>query len=396
MNASDREMVEALVLKFGDDLCEENNQSSLKIMRLTSELAKLSCQRQTLHSFQTSGFTSISFTGEERNAFARFQILSNQIRKSHNFHELPLFHLSPRLVLSSVLSIENFQELSLGNEGKIPPQNVHDIIPKKKKKNAKSKPSNSGKQLPTPPENTQSSSPHIIKLIPNHSPETEPSGAVVEAKLSLDADYSDIKAISSSQSRKPKIPVDEPPQTIFFREELDPTDLDGWVPVLNKKKDVIISSQKKMSTTKSYLPKSCQSPLQQTPSNLSSPCKPNSIAHEPSRSVQMIDLPTFPLSSSPTRTPTLNSSPSRCQNCVSLQNALTHQELKHSSDLQLLRSQYEEEIQNLRELNSQAIQSLQLKLFISNNNLEIEREERNKIIEEILSKYRCTDNGSDM
>jgi hypothetical protein len=363
------EMVETLVLRFRDDLCEDQNQSSLKIMKLTSELAKLSCHHQTLQSFQTSGFTSISFTVEERNIFARLQILSNQIRKTHNFHEIPLYHLSPRLVLSSVLSIEKFQELSSEKEYS---QKIIEAIPKKKKKNSKMKQSKS------------KSNPPKLSIGDPDLRRSEPTAAIIEADSSTNRESIDI---SPSPPRPQKISVDEPLQTTFFSEQLDPADMNGWVPVLNKKKDAMGLSPNRNPTGNSSSSRSCPPPSQQTPrspSHSSSPSKPKSRARSHELSIQMTDPPNTSL---PRPSSFFTSSPSGCQNCISLQNALSRQESKHSTDLQLLRSQYEAEIQNLRELHSQAIQSLQLKLFISNNNLEIEREERNKIIEEMLSKY---------
>lgn len=354
------EMIETLVLKFKDDLCEEENQSPLKIMKITSELAKLSCHPQTIQSFLSTpgsiSIGSISFTLEEKNLFARLQILSNQVRKTYHFHEIPLYHLSPRLVLSS-LEKKSYQ--SIASEQDSQKNSLQ------KKKNSKIK--QSSKIKSNPPKGVQSPL----------CPPSDPIMTAIETNLLSEKEHSeDISLILSSRSQQ--IPVDEGIQTTFFREKLDPADLNGWVPVLNKKKDAMILSPKKNSTTKSSLLKNCP-PSQQT----SSPSKPKSRPQPLDGSSQIMTSSNI----SATLPPSCASSLDGCQNCISLQNALSLQEAKHSSDLQLLRCQYEEEIQSLRELHSQAIQSLQLKLFISNNNLEIEREERNKIIEEILSKY---------
>ena len=87
-----------------------------------------------------------------------------------------------------------------------------------------------------------------------------------------------------------------------------------------------------------------------------------------------------------------------CENCLKLESNLNEFKNEYTTQLDRLKAQhhqeinelhhkYQEEINELRELHSQALQSIHLKLYIALTNLDNERENRNKIIEDSLLKY---------
>lgn len=73
-----------------------------------------------------------------------------------------------------------------------------------------------------------------------------------------------------------------------------------------------------------------------------------------------------------------------CPNCWRLVQLLQRSQEQKIQELSRL---HEEQIQEMREIHSQAMQTAQLRLFIATNALENERQERNKIVEQVIADY---------
>jgi hypothetical protein len=365
-----------LVQECGDQICGDNQSiSSINIFKITSELAKLSCSDETLKSFKLSegDCSRVTFTLEERNLFARLQILANQIRKQNQSHEIPLYHLSPRILLANSQHLVRKQEsvaVVTAVEGQSAALSMKEFTKAESKKKKKKK----ILKDPLPPAlmraNDQLSHQKIVKF-------TE-------------------ETVTQSTSPLPPPPVkklEESPtveeaslRTTIFSHELDPTDTEGWVSVAKKKKELFLESSS--SPKKNPLPRSSgrgreresYSALRMLGDRPILP-PPNTPPH-PTRLLLKNSYQDPLLSSSSPTPPPLSPPLVMCASCLQL-----------TTEMRELRTQHDTEMQNIRELHSQAIQALQLKLFIANNNLELEREDRNKIIEEIIGKYHLPSQG---
>jgi hypothetical protein len=373
--------IERLVKLCGDQICGDSQAataSPIRIFKITSELAKLSCSDETLKAFGRTGtdHSLITFSLEERNLFARLQIGVNQIRKQNHLQEIPLFHLSPRIILADSKP-QTTSGQTQGQTSSSAQQDSNLSIQKSSKKNKKKK--NRSEEV-RPPLAPAAGDDSVKEIAPVTLSEQSNQDNGVPQKIP-----SPPPSPSLSRRQQKESVGEATLRTTIFSHELDPTDTEGWVPVAKKKKELSVES---VSSPKKNPPPRSLERAKESYSSLrmlgdrpippppTTPPHPTRLSLQNSQQVHLSPPLTVPPPSLPSPPPLSLQTDVTCESCLRL-----------ATEMSQLRSQHETEISNIRELHSQAIQALQLKLFIANNNLDLEREERNKIIEEIIRKY---------
>lgn len=408
MNNLTNEFLEKLVEICQNEVIEYNSNlfKNLKISKLLSSLAYLSCNQQIIKRIKEikniNEIQKISnlFTIEEKNIFARLQIKCIEIRKKINLNQLQLLSLSPILILVSDEDLIHSLQ-SRDQDMKQEESNIKKEIEIKKIKSKK------GKKMKKSEEKHETNS--QIREVSSHSKtdvdiQNEPliKNTLMEEKGE--------ELIVNTLSNKKKIVDDIPDSKIFFFDEIDPNDNEGWISVSQHQN----KTQKNKTKLESKSDKSSKFSSNVTPTK-SSPTKttftPNSKIRFEKESTSF-DVPTnlienSQLLSERERANNIDKNlvsenlwikNMSCLNCDELEKKIVDLKVEHTSEIKQLQTQhtqeinelhrkYQEEINELRELHSQALQSIHLKLYIALNNLENERENRNKIIEDSLLKY---------
>lgn len=458
------EYLENIVKICQNDVLESKYNSLIKISKLISTLAYFSCSEITLNKINKGNYLTLIFTIEEKNLFARLQIQCNEIRKNLNLNQLPLLSLSPNLVLAVdnnlILELQSNELKKEHKEHKeckeckehieIKEKKIKTIKTTKNNKNIKGNEVKEIKEIKEVKEcNNQENMNEKSEVKLTEMTSNNRSDPISVVKSESDADIKQEDEPVDTSPKKKKVVEDIPDSKIFFYDEVDPNDNEGWISVSSSQNQNQNREQKNKVKVNSKLDKR----------NIKLPQKPNEIKKNQHQTIQKkyhqpLTLETPPSSiiensiqssklsnndndinsnnqsensqndkieSQNNNNDNNNNTPGKidendnsmttqkdksispklngnCSNCMKLEkkvvelttqytNKYSEMEFQHQEEINELHRHYKEEINELRELHSQALQSIHLKLYIALTNLENERENRNKIIEDSLLKY---------
>ena len=385
--------IHRLVGYCGNDFSETPLQAELKIRKLTAVLARMCCSSNELNSYAI---------GEKNERFVKLQIKCNLKRSQIGL--TPLFkivHLSLGLVR---IDDQTFQKcVSIWHGEQREKRITHQKKKRKKTKldHKEKKTSQESQSVVYVKENDD----HCLKDSKHASmPDTLP---ISPKSHKQDEGLSLISKLEEASKTLPGQPLYEKiemimAESLVFISDTDEAESDDWN----------IAGSKKIATKKNS---SASNRLSMSPSQrLQSAPRPATInhvkgegkhqsKHEDSTTPDSLVLKA-PISDNSDRVvacdgkltrnaeSTIKRDSENCDThtgkcCCACRADLIASEVRHKLNITELKTQHENDISELRDMHSQAMQTAHLRLFIATNALDAERQDRAEMIEQAISEY---------